>query len=78
MNSSNTSSLFYTNENEQVLLQKLGLYNQCFDYNVTDLDKKVIRIWPDWSLDTKESVYLPFIIHICKYTKQLKLIPYRI
>lgn len=83
MNNSNTSSLFYTDENEEVLLEKLGLYNQCFDYNVTDLHQEVIRIWPDWNsyppmTIKKEAVYLPFFIYICECTKQLELIPYKV
>lgn len=80
MNNINTSSLFYTNEDEQMLLEKLGLYDQCFDYNITDLDEGIgtIKMWADWHLYNviphNNVIYLPFFIYICQQTKKLEFV----
>lgn len=62
MKSSYVNSIFYTNENEVELFEKLGLYQQCFDYN------GLFEFWTDYNnfeyLNNK-SIFLPFRIYIC-------------
>lgn len=66
-----TNSVFYTDENEVELFEKLGLYHQCFDYMelppAPNWDYK-FKFWADYTnfeYPNNNSIYLPFRIYIC-------------
>ena len=72
MKSSYINSVFYTNENEVELFERLRLYYQCFDY-------RELPPFPNWNYEfdfwtdfkafndypNKASIYMPFRIYIC-------------
>lgn len=69
MKSSYTNSVFYTNEDEVELFERLGLYYQYFDYRESPNWNYEFDFWTDFKAfndyPNKASIYMPFRIYIC-------------